>query len=39
MAYMIHQTGESLSFPTFLVWFAAGVAVVVGVVLRNSEVD
>jgi len=31
--------GDTLSFPTFLVWFAAGVAVVVGVVLRNSEVD
>jgi hypothetical protein len=31
--------GEYLSFPTLLLWFAAGVAVVVGVVLRNSETE
>ncbi len=31
--------GENLSFPPFLLWFASGVALVVGVVLRSSETD
>ena len=29
--------GETLSFPPFLLWFASGVVLVVGVVLRRSE--
>ena len=29
--------GETLSFPTSLLWFAAGVILVVGVLLRRSE--
>jgi hypothetical protein len=31
--------GETLSFPTSLLWFAAGVILVVGVLLRRSELE
>ena len=31
--------GEYLSFPPFLLWFAGGVLLVIGVVLRNSETE
>ena len=31
--------GETLSFPTSLLWFAAGVILVVGVLLRRSEME